>query len=627
MKKEKYAEIKNRLFRSIEEIKLERERLIRKYGDIPDFAKDFLDLAEERLETRKKYSDRKGRHKFRDYKWAEEEFWKKNKLRISKMKANSPEQKDKLLYDLYEEDKKLQDIEIRHIIQACESRLDAFAKFYFPHYLKKPNSKFHKFLYKTLPKAVDSPRRRARWAIAAPRSSGKSTIINCIFPIWCIVYNKKKFIILVSKTVNQSIDFLSDIKKELEGNMRLQRDFPYACGKGAIWRADEIITRNDVKVLALGTGSQIRGRRFGTERPGLFIGDDLEATEMVRSEAQREAVREWFNKDVLFVGGEANNLDIFIIGTVIGHEALLNKLMDPNIYPDFKSIRFKAVEKFSDSPLWDEWARIYTDSTDKDRIEHARQFYLAHEKEMLRGTKVLWPEGDPYYDNMVAKLTDPSAFLQEKQNESIDLTKVKIKKEEMAFIDLKANAHLLTGLPRYGALDPSLGKKTSSGDYSVITTLAWNKETSTAYVIDINMKRRSVDKQIQDVIKLFERHEWRLFGVETTAFQYVLAELLRKETKKLGMFLPIKEIDSKKDKLMRFESLFPFMRDGTIVFDGYKYERQAMYRDAVDQILYYTGNKNDRDDVLDSLEMCFSLVKGKRFKLLTRPARGSRIIR
>ena len=355
--------------------------------------------------------------------------------------------------------------------------------------------------------------------------------------------------------------------------------------------------------------------------------DDLESTEMVRSKTQRDAVQEWFNKDVMFVGGEAHNLDIFIIGTVIGHEALLNKLMDPNIYPDFKSIRFKAVEKFSDSPLWDEWARIYTDSTDKDRIEHARQFYLAHEKEMLRGTKVLWPEGDPYYDNMVAKLTDPSAFLQEKQNESIDLTKVKIRKEEMAFIDLKANTHLLTGLPRYGALDPSLGKKTSSGDYSVITTLAWNKETSTAYVIDINMKRRSVDKQIQDVIKLFEKHEWRLFGVETTAFQYVLAELLRKETKKLGMFLPIKEIDSKKDKLMRFESLFPFMRDGTIVFDGYKYERQAMYRDAVDQILYYTGNKNDRDDVLDSLEMCFSLVKGKRFKLLTRPARGSRIIR
>jgi len=614
----------NRNFKTLEAIQQERERLLSKYGEIPDFARELLDLWEERLIRQEKFKQLPTKT-VRASKWHKEraeEFWSKYRLKVVKIKQDTPEQKNKLLLDLYEEDaKRFGNIEIKHIIETCEYRLDAFARFYFPHYLKRPNSKFHDFLYEILPKAVHD-KRKVRWAIAAPRGSAKSTVINCIFPIWCMAYNKKKFIILISNTVNQAVDFLADIKKELEGNMRLMRDFPHLCGKGAVWRADEIITRNDIKVLALGTGSKIRGRRFGTERPDLLLGDDLEDLEMVRSKAQRDAIREWFNKDVMFVGSEAEKLDIFVIGTIIGHEALLNRLINPAIYPDWNSKVFKAVEKFSDSPLWDEWAEIYTNPLDKDRIQHAREFFEKNKEEMLRGAEVLWPEGDPYYDLMVHKLTDPSGFLTEKQNESLDTTKVKILERDLKwFHSLSRDFAFVKELPRFGAIDPSLGKHTHTGDPSVILTLAWDKDNKVAYVIDIDMQRRSVDRQIKDILRAYERHIWAMFGVETTAFQYVLSELLRSEMKKAGMLIPIKEIDNKSNKQLRIESLFPFMRDGTILFDRDKFEKKVRYREAMDQILRYTGEKNDADDVLDALEMAFSLVKAKKFKMLFKPAK------
>ena len=343
---------------------------------------------------------------------------------------------------------------------------------------------------------------------------------------------------------------------------------------------------------------------------------------MVRSEAQRKAIREWFNKDVLYVGTEADKLDIFIIGTIIGHEALLNRLTNPIISPNWSSKIFKAVEKFSDSSLWDKWVKIYRNPTDPNRIENAKIFFEQHKEEMLHGVEVLWPDGDPYYDLMVHRLTDPSGFLTEKQNQAVDLTKVKIKVEELSMVPFdNISFRFIKSLPTFGAIDPSLGKKSSSGDYSVITTMAWDKENKTAYVLDIDMARRSIDKQISDILKSFRKYEWRLFGIETVAFQYVLAELLRKRMKELGYYIPIKEIDNKADKQLRIESLFPFMRDGTIVFDETQFHRNPKYREAIDQILIYTGEKGEYDDVLDSMEMCFSLIKTKKFRMLFKETR------
>lgn len=290
--------------------------------------------------------------------------------------------------------------------------------------------------------------------------------------------------------------------------------------------------------------------------------DDIENSDDNRSKSKRDFLRsEWFEKDVLFVGGEEGSVtDIVIIGTIIGSESLLNALSNPIEYPDWNRKIFKAVYKFSSSPLWDEWARLYKDRFNDNRIQTAKNFFEVNREEMLDGTEVLWPEGDPYYNNMIEMYFRPAAFQTEKQNSGLDPTKILITYDQLHFTnfnDIEVSKVLKSRRRTifYGALDPSLGKKADSGDYSCVVTIAKDTQTGYLFVTNIEMARRSVEEQINSIIKSHKKYNYRLFGVETNAFQYVVAEDLRKKS---GRTIPVRELNNYHDKKLRFEGIIPF---------------------------------------------------------------------
>ena len=168
--------------------------------------------------------------------------------------------------------------------------------------------------------------------------------------------------------------------------------------------------------------------------------------------------------------------------------------------------------------------------------------------------------------------------------------------------------------PVYGAIDVSLGKKSKSGDYSCIVTIVRDLKTGLLLVKDIDIKRRSVDEQIDSILKAHKRHKYKLFAVETNAFQYVVAENLRKESRKEGIYVPIKEINNYQDKKMRIEGIVPFALDGTIIFDSQAVRYKKMYALAVEQISTFTGENDRHDDAPDSLEMAVRISTQKLFK-------------
>lgn len=626
-------------FTSVENIRSERLRLDSEFeSGLPDYLQDYFDEEEFKFVERKFYDDKrtaKYEHTVeerREYKENEkEEFWKNNSAEIVK----KPKSVGSHLEPVYqpparatqrvEEEINLNYDEKQALIRLCEDDLELFAVRYFPHYLKKPSSKLHKFLYKTLTREINSTKREDgfKWAIAAPRHNAKSSIVSAILPLWCICYNKKRFICIISDTADQAQDFLSDIKSELQDNAMLAEDFPYAIGKGETWRLDNIVTPNGIKIMALGTGNKIRGRRFGVHRPDLVVGDDLENSEMVRSKTQRHFIRyTWFDKDLAYVGGEkGSKTDFIIVGTVLSKDSLLNSLLDSEQYPEFQSRRFAAVISFNTSPLWDEWDAILKNRFDANRKDTAKDFYLEHKAEMLEGTNVLWPEGDPYYDLMIQKATKPSAFITEKQNEPVDTTKIYVTSEELHWESFRTNPDVIKSFKRvdyFGAIDPSLGKKSTKGDYSAIITIAKDRKTGFIYVVEMNLARRSVDEQIEAILAAHRKYRYKVFGVETNAFQYVLAESLRKKARKEGILLPIKEKNQYKDKKARFEGMLPFLTDGTIVFDTRRNKEQAKYALGIDQICTFTGDNDEHDDAPDGLELAFSVCRAKRFKMITK---------
>lgn len=517
--------------------------------------------------------------------------------------------------------------ERRLIVQECEHDIYLFAIRYFSHYLRKSSSDLHKFLYKVFAEELNRPNRKEaiKYAIAAPRGNGKTSIVSLIFPVWCMAYQKKKFIIIVSDTSVKAQDFLSDIKRELMNNELLAQDFPDLCGKGQVWRANEIITNSNIKVSALGTGNNIRGAKFGNIRPDLVLFDDLESSEQMRSPSERDYIRyQWFNKDVLHIKGEKGTLtDIFIVGTILGKDSLLNALLDPAEYPDFKSKRFSAVLSFSTSQLWTEWEEIFKDRFNDNRIEDAKKFFEKNKKEMLSGTKVLWPEGDPYYDLMVEKVSDYSGFLSEKQASPIDYSKILVSESDLHWENFVVNPNIQRIVrnkanPRYGYIDPALGKKANANDYYCICTIIREIKSGYLYVVDFDIARKKVDDQIEAIIKKHIEFNYKLFGIETNAFQYVMAENLRAISRVSGIYIPTKDVDNKQDKKIRFEGIVPFITDGTLVFDKYKYDNNQMYNLAIEQITTFTGEDDRHDDSADALVGCFQIAKKARFKMLTK---------
>jgi len=597
-------------------------------GGLPDYLLDLFDEQElERIAQAKKQKEVDYDNTFPSkgalVSAKHAKFWKKNEAEIVKHKRTVPSAYEYHYKEPSQAEERIKEsgVSAEDVIVACATRLDAFAKYYFPHYLKKPSSPFHAFLYDLLGKEIGNS---MKWAIAAPRGSAKSSLVSLILPLWCIAYNKKKFIVILSNTAGQAEGFLSDIKRELETNAPLRRDFPYACDKGKVWRANEIVTLNDIKLVALGSGNEIRSRRFTTNRPDLVVLDDIEDSEGVKSIVQRTFLRDqWFNKDVLYAGQD--DTDFLFIGTILGKYALLTAVMKE--YPDWKSQVFRAVKEFSVSPLWDKWTEIYQNRFDVDRQNTALQFFEDNKVEMLEGTEVLWPEGQPYYQLMVDRLRDPHGFVTEKQNEETDPGNVLLPFDKLHWEDFRdpRMQDLIKRGVTFGGLDPSLGK-TKTSDHSVIVTVVRDTQTGYLLVVDINIKRRDTDEQIDAILDLQRNdYKYKLFVVEENAFQYVVEQALRKKSREAGVYVPIKGITQYRDKVLRIESLIPFVFDGTIIFDKHKYDTNLMYNLGIEQITTYTGiGTAEPDDTPDCLSMVVDVAKKPRFKLIYKENRRRR---
>ena len=185
-----------------------------------------------------------------------------------------------------------------------------FAELFVPHYLGYKTSSAHREIYNTL-QAITTERGK-NIAVAGPRRFGKSTLVTLVYTLYCICYGKEKFVVLISNTSAQAIQILANIKKELLENAELRRAFPEVCKAGVIsrlahWQKDSIITGNKIRVLALGSGQKIRGRREGVDRPTLVIADDFENAQNTFSAEARDKMKELFESSILMAGSEKTN--------------------------------------------------------------------------------------------------------------------------------------------------------------------------------------------------------------------------------------------------------------------------------------------------------------------------------
>ncbi len=452
-----------------------------------------------------------------------------------------------------------------------------FGKYYLSHYFTRPSPPFHRQLSalwcRRVMKGGDPvsncaamlSAKGARSAVAAPRGHAKSTVMSLQNVLHAALYGYKKYILLVSDTESQAVSFLDAIKNELESNELLLRDFGEQSGK--TWKTSSILLANGCRIDAVGSGQKLRGRRNYERRPDLILCDDIENDEGVRTAEQRQKTADWFWKAVCKSGDSYT--DILVIGTILHHDSLLANLLEN---PGFQSRKYKAVLSDALSPLWGDWEKLFTDLSDPDREQTAHAFFYKHRKEMLEGSKVLWPEKLSYYDLRVMRLTEgEAAFNSEMQNQPIDPAACLFSPQWFRYYNPCEVNFRAPSFRFFGYCDPSLGR-TSSSDYSAILTLAVDGDTGLAYVWDADIQRRHPDRIIADILekeRQLRRETGRgytLFGAETNQFQWFLKEQLARESARQGLYLPIQGVRSTEDKGLRVESLQPDVKNGYILF-------------------------------------------------------------
>lgn len=481
---------------------------------------------------------------------------------------------------------------LRRGLKSGSVGLQTFIKKYLSHYFTAPPSTFHVHLIGHLQGATFT--RNVKSAVAGPRGSAKSTICSLAAPLWWACEGLEQYIILGADTSSQAMQHLGHVKEELESNELIATDYPHVAGKGSnIWSREAIVTRNNVRIDALGAGKKIRGRRHERWRPTAVMIDDPENDEGARSPTVRDRVRQWLDAGVLKAGQPGTNF--FVNGTLINGACLMAGLLER---PGWEHNCFRSIVEWpKNMGLWEEWERIYFEDPSA-----ALEFYSQHSEAMKEGAVVLWPERESLYDLMVMRAEGGhSAFEAEKQNRPVNPSQCRF--DEMWFTDTYNIWHdkVPHGAYPFLAVDPSTGNDSKRGDFLALIEGFWKPGDRRIY-IDGVIDRFPATELVTRVLNMHAKRNYVFCAFESNAFQTVLAQDLQAQSIARGIALPVLEINHTADKTTRIERLGPFLSKGVFSFQRQNRQMKLMVKQLQEFPI------GDHDDGPDALEMVMTCI-------------------
>jgi predicted phage terminase large subunit-like protein len=509
----------------------------------------------------------------------------------------------------------------RLIIARCATDQELFCLLFFPHYCTREFNPFHMDFFED----TIFGERAIRRARAAPRGSAKSTLATLVKPIHDVCYGLERFILLISNTADLAAQKLKDIRAEVLSNTALASIYGLRFPKKNPGETQFILISDagQTMFMAFGRGAQIRGVRFGEHRPSKVVCDDVEHSDEVYNERIRNKTLDWFREDVGKVGDTHTNIEF--VGTVLHRQSLLATLISN---PAYDSRLYKSVISWSERPdLWDEWTKLYTNIDDPDRLERSDAFYKANEAEMLKGTKVLWPEKEDYLYLMKEMIEiGRRSFFKEKQNEPLGAEDKVFEKIQWyreinhpqwgRGIEIESNGTFIPWRDlihnTYGVLDPSTGqtkaKKGKLGDFSSLVT-GFYHHTGRLFVHEDWTRREPPTKQIAEIFNHHEKWTYQKFGVETNLYRNLLLpniiqeRKVREESLKKKLHLPFYDIEQTENKEARIYRIEPKVTHGWILLN------RALSEQFKTQLEEFPHA--DHDDCPDALEMLWGLVHNR----------------
>lgn len=353
--------------------------------------------------------------------------------------------------------------------------------------------------------------------IMLPRGFSKTTLAGVAATLRGIAYLDWNFLVYVSETLGHATMQLTNVKRELETNLKFQAVFGELVPSNSSplkWTNDLAELTNGQIIAARGRGGQIRGLNHRGNRPDRIIVDDVEDKESVSTDEQRKKTRQWAFGDLMPALPEMNpDAQMIALGTLLHQDALLvSWAKDPQWLP----IIFGAYDKQGEL-LWKE-------NLDEKKLQAKKESYT-----LVGEINLFWME----YHNQIRD--DATALFQQKY-----------------FKHAEEPPRLRKGI----YIDPAIGEDATADEAAIY--VVGMSENGYIYVCENWSKRNAEPRELIDqYFDMAKRHEIdsRCHGIEANGFQAALIHLLREEMfRKKYYFEPIK-VTHKTKKFMRIKGM------------------------------------------------------------------------
>lgn len=219
------------------------------------------------------------------------------------------------------------------IQEAAKSSLDFLASLAMPAVFVFLYPVVFQAVWKWLLEFTHRTRDFSQLALGLPRGFGKTTLIK-IYILYCILFTKKKFILVISASATLAENILADVIDMLE-EPNIKKVF--GDWKVGVEKDTQAIKKfgfrgRNVILAGLGAGTSLRGLNLKNERPDVMIFEDVQTRECADSQTQSEALMRWMVGTAMKAKSPAGCLFIFV----------------GNMYPT----KYSILKQLKTNPTW-----------------------------------------------------------------------------------------------------------------------------------------------------------------------------------------------------------------------------------------------------------------------------------
>lgn len=176
----------------------------------------------------------------------------------------------------------------------AETDLNMLAGLAIPHVFKYMFPRMYLVIWELLTGVVHKVKDFSQIALGIPRGFAKTTVIK-IFVLYCVLFTKKHFILIVCSTEGHAINIIADVIDMLNSVniMKLFGDWKLGLETDKQELKKFNFRGRPVIIAGVGQGGSIRGFNLKFERPDVMIFDDVQTAECAESKVQSEALERW----------------------------------------------------------------------------------------------------------------------------------------------------------------------------------------------------------------------------------------------------------------------------------------------------------------------------------------------